>query len=141
MLFLKSGRLYLITYNLFVLKSIRIPRCIFPKGNPKVTLIGFADASSLGYAAALYIRVGTGNESVNTYLLFAKTRLAPLKTISIPRLELCAALLLAKTIKALQQFFGKLQISSIYLLTDSTIVLSWLHEQHSTLQPTNSKLL
>lgn len=56
---------------------------------------GFCDASAMGYATIVYIRVHdlSGHPSVS--LLGAKTKMAPLKSWTIPWLELCADLLLA----------------------------------------------
>ncbi|XP_075150481.1 uncharacterized protein LOC142224584 [Haematobia irritans] len=63
---------------------------------------------------ALYIRIKSGNFTT-TALVSSKTRVAPIKTLSIPRLELCGAALLAEMIDTI-----------IPQLNDSTIVLSWL---------------
>ena len=58
-------------------------------------LHGFADASKQTYGAVLYLRL-VKHSKVHVSIQLAKTRVAPLKTVSIPRLELCAAQLLTK---------------------------------------------
>ncbi|XP_066904252.1 uncharacterized protein, partial [Halyomorpha halys] len=68
------------------------------------------------------------------HLIISKTRLAPLKTISMPRLELCAALLLAQTRKSISTFIEQFTVNSSYLFSDSTIVLSWLRLSPHTLK-------
>ncbi|XP_075162874.1 uncharacterized protein LOC142235507 [Haematobia irritans] len=90
----------------------------------EVQLHGFSDASEKAYAAALYIRI-SHNGSVRSHLICSKTKVAPIKTLSIPRLELCGATLLADMIDHL---VPQLQIGaySLYCWTNSTIVLSWL---------------
>ncbi|XP_065365574.1 uncharacterized protein LOC135958605 [Calliphora vicina] len=106
------------------INSIRIPRWIDYVINADVQFHGFCDASEKAYAAALYIRISL-NSSVQTHLISSKTKVAPIKTLSIPRLELCGALLLAEMIENL---IPSLDVDNytITCWTDSTIVLSWL---------------
>ena len=64
-------------------------------GNVKKTkfhLLVFCDASKYAYAATVYLREEEGEKCTNS-LIFSKTRLSPNKDISIPRLELLAALI------------------------------------------------
>lgn len=119
--------------SLKTVRSIRIPRCIFPQKPIQVTLVGFADASERGYAATIYLRVQLQSGHIETHLIISKTRLAPLKTISIPKLELCAALLLAQTKKSISDII-KQSVDSTYLFSDSSIVLSWLRLSPHTLK-------
>ncbi|XP_075156056.1 uncharacterized protein LOC142229387 [Haematobia irritans] len=77
--------------------SIKIPRWFQYCPSSIVQLHGFSDASEKAYAATLYIRV-KNNESVSTHLVASKTKVAPIKTLSIPRLELCGATLLSEMI-------------------------------------------
>ena len=53
--------------------------------------IVFCDASILAYGACAYIRWRCNDGSFKANLICAKNRLAPLRTLTIPRLELCAA--------------------------------------------------
>ncbi|XP_014217656.1 uncharacterized protein LOC106646133 [Copidosoma floridanum] len=61
-----------------------------------IELHGYADASKLAYAAVLYLRV-VANQEVYVSLLSAKTKVAPLKILSVPKLEVCAAQLLSNS--------------------------------------------
>ncbi|XP_075150627.1 uncharacterized protein LOC142224725 [Haematobia irritans] len=68
--------------------SVKIPRWIHFVPNCNIEIHGFCDASESAYGAALYIRVEFDNHNVETHLLAAKTRVAPIKKLSLPRLEL-----------------------------------------------------
>lgn len=60
---------------------------------------GLSDASTKAYAAAIYLQVTSLDGSVTVTLLIAKSKVAPVKTVSVPRLELSAALLLARLVR------------------------------------------
>ena len=81
-----------------LLESARIPRwCGVDAATSHCELHGFADASSRAYAAVVYARIVRREAGpARVTLLVAKTRVAPVRTVSIPRLELCAAALLAR---------------------------------------------
>ncbi|XP_036347179.1 uncharacterized protein LOC118756526 [Rhagoletis pomonella] len=92
---------------------------------------GFADASERAYGCGVYIRCVHNFDNVNVQLWTAKSRIAPLKTKSLPRLELMAAhllsLLMVKTVENLP-----MMSEAIYLWSDSEIVLEWLSAHPST---------
>jgi len=75
------------------LTDIQIPRCIGGSTGVEYLLCGFSDASEKGYAAVLYLRVTDPSQKITVYLLGEKTKLAPLKPTTIPRLELCGSCL------------------------------------------------
>ncbi|XP_058463957.1 uncharacterized protein LOC131438143 [Malaya genurostris] len=110
--------------TLHQLEQIKIPRWA-SNYNSNVQLHGFSDASEEAYAAVVYLRSVDYNNEVHVTLLAAKTKVAPVRQNSIPRLELKAAELLAKLMK---QVAGPLKRFNIerYAWTDSTIVLQWL---------------
>ncbi|GFX68999.1 integrase catalytic domain-containing protein [Trichonephila clavipes] len=92
-------------------------------------LFGFSDASEKANAAAIYCCSVSDTGKINVQLIIAKTRVSPLKPVSLPQLELCGALLLVKlmdfTCKALNS-----PISETQFYMDSTIVLAWI-ESHA----------
>ncbi|GFV69646.1 DUF1758 domain-containing protein [Trichonephila clavipes] len=79
------------------LNSISIPRFMGIDQNSDI-LHGFCDASTKAYAAVVYLK-----SKQEIHLVSAKTRVAPIKQLTIPRLELCGALLLAELISVIQK--------------------------------------
>ena len=74
----------------------------------------------------VYIRATNVDSAINhTALVIAKTKVAPIKRLSIPRLELCGALLVTKLLLHCGKILGVF-LESNYAWTDSTVVLSWL---------------
>jgi len=88
------------------------------------SLFCFCDASEKAYAAAIYLYQTDGCRS-RCDLVFAKTRLAPTKTVSIPRLELLAVLIGVKCMTFMKRYLN-LPVCRMKLWTDSQCVLHWI---------------
>ncbi|XP_052263633.1 uncharacterized protein LOC127866840 [Dreissena polymorpha] len=76
------------------LENVAVKRCLRNNNTGKlkdVQLHVFNDGSELGYGACAYLRLVDENDSVSCALVLGKARLAPIKQISIPRLELSGA--------------------------------------------------
>lgn len=108
------------------LEKVTIPRWI-PIYNNKLELHGFCDASESAFAASIYSRSEAEDGKFHVNLVAGKTRVAPLKALSIPRLELNGAVLVTRLMKKIISALELLgnQHYTVYLWTDSTIVLSW----------------
>ena len=92
----------------------------------KVQLHGFADASCKAYCAVVYL-VHEDGEERKVRLLCSKTRVSPLKEITIPRLELMAALILARLVSNVKKALGTLiEVEKENCWSDSITVLYWL---------------
>lgn len=110
--------------------QISIPRWLhFSKTINSVEIHGFSDASQLAMAAVVYLRVITENK-ITVMLVCSKTKVTPLKKHTIPRLELTAALLLARLVTHVQHAL-ELEKTSIQLWTDSSVTLTWISSHPS----------
>lgn len=117
--------------NLQLLEQIQVPRWL-PIAKESVQLHGFCDASESAFSAVIYSRSIIGND-IRVGLVTGKTKVSPIKTLSIPRLELSGAVLLSRLMQKVDQAFCHLNIEHFFW-TDSTIVLSWLARPPRTWQ-------
>lgn len=119
--------------KLSALTNVKIPRHLCLNYSvEKFEIHSFSDASLRSYGACLYLRILYSNKMVSCRLICSKSRVSPLKTISLARLELCGAELAGKLLnKCLNIFENKVKFSSINLWTDSEIVLYWLSSHAS----------
>ncbi|XP_072757717.1 uncharacterized protein [Anoplolepis gracilipes] len=116
-------------------QSQEIPKLTFPrwiniKANYDLEIHGFSDASQLTICATVYIRSISEEGQISTHLICSKTKVAPIKKLTIPRLELSGAVLLAKLTSRVLQVLH-LQHVSVTLWTDSSIVLTWINNHPS----------
>jgi len=120
-------------HSLSWLREIRIPRYLGSSTGCSYSLCGFFDASEKDYAAVVYLRVTDPSGSTSIYLLGAKTKLAPMKTMTIPSLQLSGAVLLALWLTRLKGILEiQLVLSDVFAWSDSSIVLSWLNNPHTS---------
>lgn len=107
------------------LNEINIPRYL---GNKKHYVIhGFCDASEKAYSCTIYIVSKNDKGAYTSHLLTAKTKLAPLRhKITLPRLELCGALLLSRLFKKVMHIYPNVNMT-INAWTDSMVVIGWIH--------------
>ena len=120
--------------KLMILNEIAIDRLAFCNEQfDEVNLLLFCDASEKGYAACVYVVSCDTQGNIKSTLLTGKSKVSPLKTQSIPRLELCAALLGVNLLDAVVKSLSKLKmkIQSKHAWTDSTIALAWLLKEPS----------
>lgn len=115
------------------LQDLTIPRKVVGSSESKVNIHGFCDASQEAFGACLYLHSITSDGHVQVHLLTSKSRVAPMKATTIPRLELCGALLLAELLSETKIELNRLNMrfdsTDISLWTDSSIVLAWLKNE------------
>ncbi|XP_033225860.1 uncharacterized protein LOC117178541 [Belonocnema kinseyi] len=109
-----------------VINNVSVERKALINDAISVQLHGFCDASECGYGECIYLRSMDSTGNISAALFYAKSRVAPLKTVSLPRLELCGAQLLAKLIKQTIAITG-ISFEKVVLWSDSTITLHWIH--------------
>nr|XP_029729814.1 uncharacterized protein LOC109398597 [Aedes albopictus] len=107
------------------LAACKVDRFIFLPNAVSVQLHCFADASKVAYGCCIYARSVDEHGTVKVQLVSAKSRVAPLKRLSIPRLELCAAQLAARLYTKVTQAL-ELEFDAVHFWSDSTVVLDWL---------------
>ena len=111
------------------LSEITIPRSYFRGTMESVELHVFGDSSQDVFSAVAFLRARVdSNEGTETQLAFVlgKARVAPMKALTIPKLELQAALLAARLKDEIQQALT-VPVARTFMWTDSTTVLQWLH--------------
>ena len=116
------------------LSQLSINRAYFP-GIPwfdenVVEIHGFGDASAKGYGACVYLRIKV-NGSYKVALVISKSRVAPIKSITLPKLELLAAFLCAKLVVFVKNSLNLDSSVKLKCWTDSTIVLNWIKGEPS----------
>ncbi|GBL76945.1 hypothetical protein AVEN_12617-1 [Araneus ventricosus] len=77
------------------IELIKIPHWIIVDNPQKLVLHCFSDSSQATYGVVIYLQCVMPNDTLTSKLVASKSRVSPLKTVSIPRLELCCCLLAA----------------------------------------------
>ncbi|XP_064462475.1 uncharacterized protein LOC135373149 [Ornithodoros turicata] len=85
----------------------------------------FTDASPLAYGAVAYLRTEDTTGGVSVILMISKARVSPLKTLTLPRLELMGALVGCRLAKVIWSSLTNWPLK-FYFWTDSSIVLQWI---------------
>ena len=119
------------------LEQLHIPRSYIDwplSQHAKVELHAFGDASEVAYATAIYIRVVPREGKASTSLVMSKTRVAPVRKISLPRLELMAAVITARLCIYVKDAID-CPISRIVCWTDNSSTLHWIRGSASQWKP------
>ncbi|XP_062708969.1 uncharacterized protein LOC134288366 [Aedes albopictus] len=118
------------------LDKLRIPRCYFSapfaSRKSRLEIHVFVDASESAYCCVVYFRL-LSEIGIQVALVGSKSKVAPLKTLSIPRLELKAAVLGVQYLQSVMSNH-ELPVAKRYLWTDSTTVLAWILSDHRRFQ-------
>ena len=109
------------------MRVVSFPRCVTPLSvlcDDRPMLCVFSDASENAFGACAYLRWEKGDRA-EARLLCAKSRVAPLRKLTIPKLELQGAVMASRLCRTIREEM-RMQFSSVKLFTDSMIVWSWI---------------
>nr|XP_031836768.1 uncharacterized protein LOC116428795 [Nomia melanderi] len=107
------------------ISSIVVPRRVIANDAIQIELHVFSDASERAYGGCIYLRTVDTADNVTVRLLCSKSRVAPLRAVTLSCLELCGALLAAQLTAKVKVAF-RIQFSGECYWSDSMIVLVWL---------------
>ncbi|KAJ8019123.1 hypothetical protein HOLleu_42503 [Holothuria leucospilota] len=111
------------------LDGLSFERCLMPERTSKLAdLIIFCDASEEAFGAVVFIRWELDDQTIIVRFIAARSRVAPLKMLSIPRLELQAAVIASRLYSTIEDEMS-VQFGRAIFLTDSIIALSWIRGQ------------
>ncbi|GBN23244.1 hypothetical protein AVEN_1015-1 [Araneus ventricosus] len=106
---------------------------MFDVGITKIELHCFSDASQKAYATVAYLRILFNGERIRTVFVASKTRVAPLKKLTLPRLELMGALLSARLSYRIIKALNLNLVCRFW--TDSQITLFWIKGTANKFKP------
>ena len=115
--------------GLEVLKQLKVPRVYFKPGwseLARVELHAFSDASPKAYGTTVYLRAPLSDGAHAVVLVMSKGRVAPLKAVSLPRLELLGCLMGARLVTFVRRALCLPECTPVYCWTDSTVALGWI---------------
>ena len=117
------------------LDGIGFKRCLVPPEADELPLLCvFADASQEAFGVCAYIHQKTKENTYEVTFVAAKSRVAPLKQLTIPHVELQAAVLASRLAKSILDEI-RIQFESVKFLTYSTITLAWIHSASRSFKP------
>lgn len=118
------------------MQELMVERCLIPlefSSPVKVELHHFCDASQKAYGAVSYLRLVNAEGSVHCSFVLAKTRLAPIKQVTIPRLELLAAVV-AVQLEVILRRELTISVQRSIFWSDSMIVLQYIKSRTKRFQ-------
>jgi len=116
------------TNNLAKLAELQIPRCLFgntTSSSPRVQLHLFSDASEAGFGAVAYLLIRR-EMKVTVSFVIAKSRVAPIRPLTIPKLELPGAVIASRLARMVKEEL-RIDIEEVIFWVDSQTVLQWIH--------------
>ena len=117
------------------LNQVKYPRCLTPPGaNGNPTLIVFCDTSRVAFGTCAYVRWKLFEGKFGVRFVAARSRVAPLKELTIPRLELQAAVMASRLGKTIITE-SRILFEAVIYFSDSRVVLTWIKGQPRSYKP------
>ena len=119
------------------LMNVKVSRCLKLEQDNEIQVSDihtFVDGSQDAYGAVVYIRIVYNIGTVSTHLVAAKTRVSPLTAISIPRMELMAAVVVLHLAKRIARVLD-MEIRDVTFWSDSLNVLWWIRRRSRLYKP------
>lgn len=114
--------------SLLKLREIAIPRWIgLTKSIKSYQIHSFCDASCKAFAAVTYLRIVDTHGNISVHLLSSKSRVAPLKSVTLPKLELCSSVLAGELSSSIITSL-KLVPEKTCFWSDSEVALAWISQ-------------
>lgn len=107
-----------------LIEKFKIPRWLNNIQGGKIELHGFGDASESAMCAVVYVKTSLKGD-IHIQLAASKTKVAPTNKVTLPKLELCAAVLLVKLMKSVKRAL-QFENEKTYYYSDSEITLAWI---------------
>ncbi|XP_033222725.1 uncharacterized protein LOC117176583 [Belonocnema kinseyi] len=108
------------------LNELHFCRCIISPNFIEIQVHGFCVASEKAYGACIYLCVTDSQGKYHVCFVCSKSRAAPAQPVTLPRFELCAAVLLSHLYATTYDAFKHIEFSKIFLWSDSTSALHWI---------------
>jgi len=118
------------------MQQVKFPRCIKPDGAKKgqaPELLMFGDGSKQAFCSLAYLRWEMEDGGFKCFLVSGKTRVAPLRKISVPRIELLGAVASVRLAESVQESL-KIQIGRRFFFTDSSAVFGMIRGECAAYQ-------
>uniref|UniRef100_A0A7M5X4Z8 Uncharacterized protein n=1 Tax=Clytia hemisphaerica TaxID=252671 RepID=A0A7M5X4Z8_9CNID len=119
-------------------KIVQIDRFAFVSCNSdtlRVELHGFCDSSEILYCSVVYLRV-ISETGISVFFLTSKSKVAPLKKVTIPRLELLSCVLLSDLLNNVRSALsGRISVDATRCWSDSKVALCWIKGNRKTWKP------
>ena len=122
------------------LQQLSVPRCYTVSGVCWSNMSGlemhvFGDASTKGYGSVVYLRFVLPDGGYAVSFVMARARVAPVKTVTLPRLELMACLIAARLVDHVRRALQLSDDVPVFCWTDSTVALAWVQSAPSKWKP------